>query len=70
VVVAYDPEIATAGRAAEVLKALDIFGRLRLVPQRDASPGSLLRVALQLWGIAAAPVARGDMSTRSVRSAS
>jgi hypothetical protein len=70
VVVAYDPEVATAGRAAEVLKALDIFGRLRLVPQRDASPGSLLRVALQLWGIAAAPVARGDMSTRSVRSAS
>jgi hypothetical protein len=70
VVVAYDPEVATASRAAEVLKALDIFGRLRLVPQRDAAPGSLVRVALQLWGIAAPASAGAGLSTRSVRSAS
>ena len=69
-VVAYDPEVATASRAAEVLKALDIFGRLRLVPQRDAAPGSLVRVALQLWGIAAPASAGAGLSTRSVRSAS
>jgi len=70
VVVAYDPEVAAASREAEVLKAVDIFGRLRLVPQRDASPGALPRVALQLWGIGNPPAAPAGVSTRSVRSAS
>ena len=64
VVVAYNPEMASGRRAAEVLRAVDIFGRLHLVHQRGPlaagalqanGVASILGIARRLWGFGSAP---------------
>jgi hypothetical protein len=77
VVVSYDPSQAHARQATEVLQALDIFGRLRLVARGGRSglnaerPGNLAIHALQLWGLAPLPRPTADLpeiTTASPRS--
>lgn len=58
VLVEYDPQLSQSRRGADVLAALDIFGRLRLVNSRQgrsagaypiAGISSLVRIAPRLW---------------------
>jgi len=58
VLVSYDPQWIASRRAADVLRALDVFGRLRLVDWKERGAAgafpieripSLLRVAPRLW---------------------
>jgi hypothetical protein len=60
VLVSYDRGVLDSRRGAEVLRALDIFGRLRLVDQHEraaadspvvAGVPSLLRIAPRLWSV-------------------
>lgn len=63
VVLGFCPDRIPSRRAATVLQTLDIFHRLRLVDSRDNQaagsilhgPRSIPRIALALWGLAAAP---------------
>ncbi len=58
VLVSYDPQWVASRRAADVLRAVDVFGRLRLVDWKERGAAgalpieripSLLRVAPRLW---------------------
>ncbi|HEY2018219.1 MAG TPA: HTTM domain-containing protein [Bryobacteraceae bacterium] len=61
VVVAYDPARLPSRRAADVLQALDILGRLQLVPQSGdgaltiRSAADIPALAMRLWGLVRTP---------------
>ena len=68
VVVYYDPSQSHARQATEVLRALDIFGRLRLVSRHGSAGldtgrvGSLAVYALRIWGLAPPPHPAPDLT--------